>query len=704
MSTPRTNRGSRLTLLTSQVQNLKKSEDNHEADQTGVVKRKPLIWANDADFNLTALIDSVEKDIQRLENMESQSLKRREANQMHPHPSIGPLESHREFPLTEEILSLPGYKPKLGPMKSPLPKRFSEITNTSTPVMGNPCFKSLPFSDQDDLGSIPPVLPPKQSRRPPLPDFQKCPRSKAKEALQSTDLNLLHQRLLPKHNCVTNILYSRRLPSPPIFRRNAQNETIVVSPRSKDDLATIELASHLTNHQDSRKLFCPLCTQTFGYTFGLECHLLSIHFKELQDFKRRGYSFPSLQKCPECKAQFLKINTVIRHLVYHHPDYVTSQLLNLPALCTDLDESNKMDQTRYVHCRFCKQQFLRRHQKLLMMHLEQKHVQDLESILVPTLVKGADEDKPVEVRLMMASPSRGTKVIPDRPFARDHHFIRPSTETNDPPPPRRSLRFSIPETQNHHYYDIIEDSQFDRSKGNEAFARDDLKKRERSSEEELSGEYDSCPLSMATMNKMKQVKKRLKRIDNRNTEKRRSQELQDLLKLQNENSPPCEIAVLSRQTSYHKHRTQAPGPHPISEPTIPTPANIRARKSFRRSGDYRPPPKLVNALAETYKSNPQPDPFNSDQSTNSLRSATDMGGTFPKSLSNIRKKLYKCNLCEVAFIENAFLLTHLKNKHRSTMSKALRPQYSCAACPAKFFKNSFLVKHVESHQFELMPP
>lgn len=568
--------------------------------------------------------------------------------------------------------------------------------------MGNSGFKSLPFSDRD-LEPIPPILPPKQNRRPPLPDFQKCPRSRAKEALQATDLNLLHQRLLPKHNCVTNILYSRRLPSPPIFRRNAQNETIVVSPRSKDDLATIELASHLTNHQDSRKLFCPLCTQTFGYTFGLECHLLSIHFKELQDFKRRGYNFPNLQKCPECKAQFLKVNTVIRHLVYHHPDYVTGQLLNLPPLSTDLDETSKMDQARYVHCRFCKQQFLRRHQKLLMMHLEQKHVQDLESMLKPTLEKGADDEKPVEVRLMMASPSRGTKVIPDKPLNKDHHFIRASTETNNPPPPRRSLRFSIPEAQNHHYYDIIEDSQLERSKDKGLLVKDEFKKRERSSEEELSGEYDSCPLSMATMTKMKQVKKRLKRIDNRNTEKRRSQELQDLLKLQNENSPPCEIAVLSRQTSYHKHRNQLPGSH-VNEATLATPANIRARKSFRRSGDYRPPPKLVSVLAETYKSNPQPDPLCADQFAESLRTASDIGGTFPKSLSNIRKKLYKCNLCEVAFIENAFLLTHLKNKHRSTMSKALRPQYSCAACPAKFFKNSFLVKHIESHQFELLPP
>ena len=59
--------------------------------------------------------------------------------------------------------------------------------------------------------------------------------------------------------------------------------------------------------------------------------------------------------------------------------------------------------------------------------------------------------------------------------------------------------------------------------------------------------------------------------------------------------------------------------------------------------------------------------------------------------------LYKCNLCEDSFSENAFLLTHLKNKHRSNMTKALRPQFSCGVCPAKFFKNSFLIKHCQFH-------
>ena len=62
------------------------------------------------------------------------------------------------------------------------------------------------------------------------------------------------------------------------------------------------------------------------------------------------------------------------------------------------------------------------------------------------------------------------------------------------------------------------------------------------------------------------------------------------------------------------------------------------------------------------------------------------------------QKLFKCNLCEVSFADNVILLSHLKNRHRSSMTKALKPQFSCGVCPAKFFKNSFLIKHCETHE------
>ena len=59
--------------------------------------------------------------------------------------------------------------------------------------------------------------------------------------------------------------------------------------------------------------------------------------------------------------------------VYHHEDFVTDALLaggDVLDACAE-----------HVNCRFCGKQFLRRHQKLLMLHIEQKHVDDLRRLL-----------------------------------------------------------------------------------------------------------------------------------------------------------------------------------------------------------------------------------------------------------------------------------------------------------------------------------
>ena len=118
-------------------------------------------------------------------------------------------------------------------------------------------------------------------------------------------------------------------------------------------------------------------------------------------------------------------------------------------------------------------------------------------------------------------------------------------------------------------------------------------------------------------------------------------------------------------------------------------------------------PHIQKTRGRTYHHIPQPDPNSEEERTTSTYSSEESQGsslqltstttTTTTKISN--KHMYKCNLCEIAFAENAFLLTHLKNRHRSTVSKALKPQFSCGICPAKFFKNSFLVKHIECHEF-----
>ena len=109
-------------------------------------------------------------------------------------------------------------------------------------------------------------------------------------------------------------------------------------------------------------------------------------------------------------------------------------------------------------------------------------------------------------------------------------------------------------------------------------------------------------------------------------------------------------------------------------------------------------PHVQKTRGRTYHHIPQPDPNSEEERTISTYSSEESQGSSLTVFNGFNKHLFKCNLCEIAFAENAFLLTHLKNRHRSTVSKALKPQFSCGICPAKFFKNSFLVRHCEVHE------
>ena len=142
---------------------------------------------------------------------------------------------------------------------------------------------------------------------------------------------------------------------------------------------------------------------------------------------------------------------------------------------------------------------------------------------------------------------------------------------------------------------------------------------------------------------------------------------------------------------------------------------LKKSDSFKEKSTYKIPKKVLKKSnsasgnptvgtlrpkSRTYRSIPQPEPPGNSEGEEERRTVSTYSSNSRNSTVEpfrFSGNLYKCNLCEIAFEENAFLLTHLKNRHRSTMTKALRPHFSCGACPAKFFKNSFLVKHCEFH-------
>ena len=91
---------------------------------------------------------------------------------------------------------------------------------------------------------------------------------------------------------------------------------------SKDESSSTDISFEDTTE---KRLNCPLCTNTFGYSFGLECHLLSSHAEELQDL-RNGKLSLSVVGCLCCSAQFLRVETLVKHVLENHKEFLLSSL------------------------------------------------------------------------------------------------------------------------------------------------------------------------------------------------------------------------------------------------------------------------------------------------------------------------------------------------------------------------------------------
>lgn len=486
-------------------------------------------------------------------------------------------------------------------------------------------FTESPIKTSDNANEeIPPKLPPKLRQR------RQCQEQQAKQ--QPDHLQLLLQRQQRQNlrnsngNGFSNILYARRLPSPPVVRRLLQGQSHDL-PRSKDDSLLSQSSRSIANHlskQSMRKLFCPLCTQTFGFGFALECHLLSAHVSDLESFTG-GLSQIKAQNCPKCRAQFIKPGLVVSHLILHHPQDVVNVLM--------LRKSEEFLSDR-VGCTFCGQEFMRRHQKLLLCHIEQRHGTELEELLLGKVGNEDESTKSIEMDLMLSS--KALKEAMERKRKRKRAEFQPQSSSSSLDDDHQFVQAN----DEHIYYDIEDDKE--------------NKKRERSSEEEMTVRQ-STPYK-------KQVKKKMRRAE-------KVQESEEESKM------------------------------------IVTPfATIRARRSFRRPAKNETQTFFKRSLSlqrEPRRENSPPMPKTPIMP---LKSSPIRMQEMPiKSPGQMR--LFKCNLCEdAAFLENAFLLTHLKNKHKNSTRGMLmlKPQYSCGVCPAKFFKNSFLVRHAECHQFELV--
>jgi len=229
------------------------------------------VW-NDggADFNLTQLIESVEKDIRALEDME-----RGRSGGGAGLPRLAPLP-----PLTAatSIDTLPGYRPSKNKPSEPIYLHHSVL-------------------------SPPPPLPPKKKH-------------------------------LPPKKVVSNAAYGRRPLRPigssdDVFTASlvkAEDDSLLAV---RDRVRA--LAAHLSRDgRGKRALPCPFCASVHGAGAPLESHLLSAHSDELERIAsnmKAGFSSLQMFNCPYCGSGFAKAQAAIRHLRYQHEEESRGVLL-----------------------------------------------------------------------------------------------------------------------------------------------------------------------------------------------------------------------------------------------------------------------------------------------------------------------------------------------------------------------------------------
>ena len=705
--------------------------------------------------------------------------------------------------------------------------------------------------------------------------------------------DVMHQRLLPKENCVTNILYARRLPSPPVFRRKYSQEEPknlfarddqFVEKKSLDSSCFspnrrycnnpyVEIET-LNTPNSAASLYCPLCVNSFGYGFGLECHLLSAH----QDVLRVAQNEPHFVQdvlldrsewCPCCSAQFLSSGLLIKHLVSAHSEYI---LGSLNPECFSNRNMNPLRQQ--LQCNFCGQTFQRRHQKIFVQHIESKHMGELEAFLMSKDLlfqndgvnkegqkrNESERRMSMEVKLMLslsktvtfslkknnscpenkksgvvdatdnhttstlnrkdrfgslrsslrrkkhnsggnnnsqgganAKEATKPKISTDQSLTNDKQFIQfsqlpqftndrlvdhnarsnmmpllqnnitckntfqdthnctPSVTREGRKTGKRLLRFSIPEVVHHYQNPENDDRNMNLPCEMTSQPSSTRTKRDRVSVDDISTHHP----------KEREDRRRMKSLE-------RPHNIHSVNHYSRSHSQDARSVI--RQPQYHKHNKM----EDTSNTTKGTPFANKTRGSHFSSSQSKSklqPASHVPYIPSTYRHIPQPEPppplfktlelgnlfpnksgdpnalvikknslvseeeFESLSSANSSTASTNSSIT-PKEIGDLSfnsrshlsrwntlketnpfiplqiteqfhdqkdegeesQKLFKCNLCEVSFADNVILLSHLKNRHRSSMTKALKPQFSCGVCPAKFFKNSFLIKHCETHE------
>lgn len=197
------------------------------------------------------------------------------------------------------------------------------------------------------------------------------------------------------------------------------------------------MAERLSRHALSgpRMVFCPFCVGQFYQQQELQDHLIQAHSQELHLLRDQEFQHFQPETCPCCNAQFLQPGLGPRHLVHHHPDYVVSILLGSlpppsgrppPAPPGIVPSTPPPD--RHAFCLLCGQRFLRKHVKLLALHLQQQHPAQFSAAVQHHCSMAAVPPDPVTPEGRYLTPS--LPLSQEMSLSPPHHYEEVDTTTD----------------------------------------------------------------------------------------------------------------------------------------------------------------------------------------------------------------------------------------------------------------------------------
>lgn len=157
------------------------------------------------------------------------------------------------------------------------------------------------------------------------------------------------------------------------FRKNEEeNKELEVSDSTnKGDSSILSMVTNQFVSEASnipRRLYCPFCLFDFGFDFLLKTHIREVHTREIKNFSQAKLDSFTLDNCLYCKTKFYVRGLLPKHIIRKHQQCILGMVSLLKPECI-------------VQCKFCPYQSSMKQLKLLFIHLENKHLNDVATLL-----------------------------------------------------------------------------------------------------------------------------------------------------------------------------------------------------------------------------------------------------------------------------------------------------------------------------------